>query len=76
MVGVCHVINCNAKAARSQQYLSVVLAEEPAIFLWEHREFLNSHRVLLAKTACIVIPKGSIVLPQLSGAILRALGKL
>jgi hypothetical protein len=51
MVGVCHVINqnvphsrspdqgFNAKAARLLQYLSVVLAEEPGIFLWEHREF-------------------------------------
>ena len=51
VVGVCHVINrnvphsrspdqgFNAKAARLRQYLSVVLAEEPGIFLWEHREF-------------------------------------
>jgi hypothetical protein len=69
VVGVCHVINCNAKAARSRQYLSVVLADEPGIFLWEHREFLNSHRVLLAKTACIVIPKGSIVFTAAIGAL-------
>ena len=61
MVGVCQVINrnvaysetpdhrFNAKAARLRQYLSVVLSDEPGIFLWEHRDFFTPDRALLAK---------------------------
>ena len=91
VVGVCHVINrnvpysrspapdqgFNAKAARLRQYLSVVLAEEPGIFLWEHREFLYSNRVLLAKVGVHCNYKGQYCLYRsYRGAILRALGKL
>ena len=55
VVAVCQVINrntpqkspnChfNAKAAVLCQYLSVVLANQPGIFLWEHKEFYRPDR--------------------------------
>ena len=31
----------NAKAALLQQYLCMVLENEPGIFLWDHRDFGN-----------------------------------
>jgi len=60
VVGVCQVLNrnnpqtlapaCdfNAKAAVLRQYLSVVLADQPGIFLWTHKEFYRSDRSLLS----------------------------
>ena len=67
----------NAKAARLRQYLSVVLSEEPEIFLWEHREFARSDCVVLAKDGIHCNTKGQYCLYRsYRGAILRALGML
>ena len=56
VIGVCQVVNrniphtrspdCdfNAKAAVLRQYLSVILADQHNIFLWEHKEFYRSDR--------------------------------
>ena len=38
----------NAKAAVLRQYLSVILADQNNIFLWEHKEFYRSDRTLLS----------------------------
>ena len=71
--GVCQVINrnvayfeitdhsFNAKAARLRQYFSVVLLDEPGIFLWEHRDFLCLIGRCSPRMACIATPKDSIV---------------
>ncbi len=60
IVGVCQVINrnipetrapeCdfNAKAAVLRQYLSVILADQPGIFFWDHKEFYRSDHSLLS----------------------------
>lgn len=91
VVCVCQVINrnvpyassrtpdhdFNANAARLRHYLSVVLSEEPGIFLWEHREFSKSNRVLLAADGVHCNAKGQYCLYRsYRGAILHALGKL
>ena len=53
VIGVCQVINrnFNVKAAVLRQYLSVVLADQPEIFLWEHKEFSRSDRSLRMRCA-------------------------
>ncbi len=64
VVGVCQVINrnvaysetpdhrFNAKAGL-RQYLSVVLSDEPGIFLWKHRDFLRLIGLCSPRMACI-----------------------
>ena len=68
--GVCQVINrhiaqtqeadsvFNAEAAYLHQYLSVVLADERGIFLWEHQEFFYPVRVLLSTDGVQCNPQG------------------
>ena len=88
VVGVCQVINrntpqkspdChfNAKAAVLRQYLSVVLANQPGIFLWEHKEFYRSDRSFLCSDGVHCNAKGQYHLYRsYRGAILKALSLL
>ena len=85
VVGICQVINrntpqkspdCpfNAKAAVLRQYLSVVLANQPGIFLWEHKEFYRSDRSFLCSDGVHCNAKGQYHLYRsYRGAILKAL---
>ena len=67
----------NAKAALLRQYLSVVLADEQGIFLWEHREFFNPARALLSMDGVHCNPQGQYCLYRsYRGAILKALALL
>lgn len=89
VVGVCQVIGrnvphsqdpdhgFNAKAALLRQYLSVVLADEPGIFLWTHREFCRCDRILLSPDGVHCNDKGQYSLYRsYRGAILKALSLL
>ena len=85
VVGVCQVINrntpqkspdCrfNAKAAMLRQYLSVVLGNQPGIFLWEHKEFYRSDRSFLCSDGVHCKANGQYHLYRsYPGAILKAL---
>lgn len=86
VVVVCQVINrnlphthlpdseFNVKAALLRQYLSVVLAEEQGICVWEHREFFRPDRVLLSPDGVHCNAKGQYCLYRsYRGAILKAL---
>ena len=85
VVGVCRVINrntpqkspdChfNAKAAMLCQYLSVVLANQPGFFVWEHKEFYRSDRSFLCSDDVHCNAKGQYDLYRgYRGAILKAL---
>ena len=68
----------SAKAVVLRQYLSVVLAGQPGVLLWEDRDFANPARTLLAKDDVHCNAAGWAVLPvsQLSGAILQAVKHL
>ena len=89
VVAVCQVINrnlphtqapdnaFNTKAALLRQYLSVVLAEEQGIFVWEHREFSHPDRLLLSSDGVHCNAQGQYCLYRsYRGAILKALTML
>ena len=89
ILGVCQVINrnipqtqapdCdfNAKAAVLCQYLSVILADQPGIFLWDDREFYCSNRSLLSLDGVHCNAPGQYCLYRsYRGAILKALTML
>ena len=89
VVAVCQVINrnlpqtqapdnaFNTKAALLRQYLSVVLAEEQGIFVWEHREFSHPGRLLLSSDGVHCNAQGQYCLYRsYRGAILNALTML
>ena len=84
VIGVCQVINRNilrtlspdsnlfVKAAVLRQYLSVVLADQPGIFLWEHKD-----RSLLCLDGVHCNAQGQHCLYRsYRGAILKALAQL
>ncbi len=86
VVGVCQVINCNipqtrapdcdfnAKAAILRQYLSVVLANQPHVFLSDHKEFYCFDRFLLSLDGVHCNAQGQYCLYRsYRGAILKAL---
>jgi len=67
----------NAKAAVLRQYLSVVLADQPGIFLWTHKEFYRSDRSLLSLDGVHCNAQGQYCLYRsYRGAILKALAML
>ena len=67
----------NAKAAVLRQYLSVVLAGQPGVLLWEHRDFAHPARSLLAKDGVHCNAGGQYCLYRsYRGAILQALKHL
>ena len=89
VIGVCQVVNrniphtrspdCdfNAKAAVLRQYLSVILADQHNIFLWEHKEFYRSDRTLLSLDGVHCNAQGQYCLYRsYRGAILKALTML
>ncbi len=89
IVGVCQVINrnipqtrapdCdfNAKAAVLRQYLSVILADQPGIFLWDHKEFYRSDHSLLSLDGVHCNAQGQYCLYlSYRGVILKALTML
>ena len=89
VIGVCQVINrniprtlspdsnFNVKAAVLRQYLSVVLADQPGILLWEHKEFSRSDRSLLCLDGVHCNAQGQYCLYRsYRGAILKALAQL
>ena len=89
VIGVCQVVNrniprtrspdCdfNAKAAVLRQYLSVILADQHNIFLWEHKEFYRSDRTLLSFDGVHCNAQGQYCLYRsYRGAILKALNML
>ncbi len=47
-----------AKADKLRQFLSVVLADEKGIFVWQHREFFESRRRLLGSDGVHCNPAG------------------
>ncbi len=89
IVGVCQVINHNipqarepdcdfkAKATVSRQYLSVILADQPGIFLWDHKEFYRSDHSLLSLEGVHCNAQGQYCLYRsYRGAILKDLTML
>ena len=89
VVGVCQVIDrkvshsealdtgFNAKAALLRQYLSVVLENEQAIFLWSHRDFSLPDRKLICSDGVHCNAKGQYALYRsYRGAVLKALSLL
>jgi lysophospholipase L1-like esterase len=89
VIAVCQVINrriphsdepdhaFNAKASMLRQYLSVVLANEPGVFLWDHRKFDNGRIDLLSLDGVHCNPQGQYILYRsYRGAILKALNML
>ena len=64
----------NAKAADLCQCLCFVLADQPGIFLWDHREFFRSDRSLLSADGVHCNAQGQYCLySSYRGAILKAL---
>ena len=90
VIAVCQVINrhiphsdapdhaFNPKASILRQYLSVVLANEPSVFLWDHRKFDNGRiDLLLSLDGVHCNPQGQYILYRsYRGAILKALNML
>ncbi len=89
VIAVCQVINkhiphsdapdhaFNAKASILRQYLSVVLANEPGVFLGDHRKFDNGRIGLLSLDGVHCNPQGQYILYRsYRGAILKALNML
>ena len=89
LVGVCQVVDRNipgssnpdmafrAKADKLRQFLSVVLADEKGIFVWQHREFFESRRQLLCSDGVHCNPAGQYCLYRsYRGAIIKALALL
>ena len=88
-MGVCQVVDRNipgssnpdmafrAKADKLRQYLSVVLADEKGIFVWQHREFFESRRRLLCSNRVHCNSAGQYCLYRsYRGAIIKALALL
>ena len=87
IVGVCQVVDRNipgssnpdmafrTKAVKLRQFLSVVLADEKGIFVWQHREFFESRRRLLCSDGVHCnAPAGQYCLYRsFRGAIIKAL---
>jgi hypothetical protein len=86
VIAVCQVINrhiphsdapdhaFNAKASILRQYLSVVLANEPGVFLWDHRKFDYGRIDLLSLDGVHCNPQGQYILYRsYRGAILKLL---
>ncbi len=89
IVGVCQVVDRNvpgssnpdmafrAKADKLRQFLSVVLADEKSIFVWQHREFFESRRRLLCSDGVHCNPAEQYCLYRsYRGAIIKALALL
>ena len=67
----------NAKAAVLRQYLSVILADQNNIFLWEHKEFYCSDCTLLSLDGVLCNAQGQYCLYRsYREAILKALTML
>lgn len=67
-------VNFNAKATILRQYLSVVLAEAPAVFIWKHKEFSPLKRAVLAPDGVHLTGAGQYCLYRsYRGAILKGI---
>ena len=67
-------VEFNAKAAILRQYLSVVLAEIPSVFIWKHIELSPIHRVVLLPDGVHLNSSGQYFLYRsYRGAVLKAI---